>query len=132
MNWDLLIGLIIGLSGSILGLAGTIWTNKQNHDHEIEMAKLSQTEEMKRFVLDNSFKEYEFRTNLGERLAKNSGKDLSVYPYDMYLVSYSKIADYLQIEQPSIEDLEKLIQQILEIQSLYEGYNHHRDLTPPH
>lgn len=126
MNWDIIIGLIIGLSGTLITLAGTIITNKQNHKHELTMYEKKADQELKtsiqRLALENSFKEYEYRTNLGREIAASTGSDITIYPYDMYLVTYSKIAQYLIKENATSEDLVQLLRAIEDIKSDYDLY----------
>ncbi|MEK5207471.1 hypothetical protein [Psychrobacillus sp. FSL H8-0510] len=123
MNWDLIIGLIIGLSGSILGLIGTIWSNKQNNKHSIDMLKLNQKEEFRRFVLDTSYKEYEFRTNTAIKLSDETGSPANLYPFDMYLATYTKINEYLEIEKATNQDLNSLLNEMEQIRQMYLSYN---------
>ncbi len=129
MNWDLIVGLVIGLSGSILGLISTIITNKQNHKHEIEMMKQNhsreveiliknQKDEFKRFILENSFKEYELKANA---LTSENNHGSKIYPFDMYLASYLKIGNYLQNEDPDHLELNHLINELKNIKDMYDS-----------
>lgn len=60
MSWDLIIGLTIGLSGSIITLIGTIVANKQNHEIEIEFIRQNHELQIQlsiqKFALESSFK----------------------------------------------------------------------------
>ena len=122
MNWDLLIGLLIGLSGSILTLIGTIWTNKQKNTHEEKMLKLNQKQDFKRFILENSFKEYEFKTNIVKDISKETGKGFDLYPYDMYLITYMKIAEFMQKDDTDDNDLRMLLIEMESIKDEYEVF----------
>ncbi len=139
MNWDLVIGLIIGLSGSVLGLIGTIVTNRQNHEkeielanlnhkHELEVSKLSEEFERKaslqQIALENSFKEYEFRHELGVKLSEIHGTEVKSYPYDMFLIIYQKIAEYLNGDNPQTS-LSILLSELEEIRAEYDYSNHY-------
>jgi len=138
MNWDLIIGLIVGLSGSIMTLIGTIVANKQNHKHELETIKqnhelekdlIRQNHEqemqlsIQKFTLENSFKEYELRTKLGEEINALGEESVKLYPYDMYLVSYMKIAEYLSNDEKDSESLSILLWDMSLIKGKYNEYN---------
>lgn len=120
MNTDLLVGLIIGLSGSILALIGTIISNSQRHRHEIKMS-------LQKITLENSFKEYELKTNLVKSLA-NKGEKVTYYPYELYLITYNNLYNFLQRKDVKAKELEKLIQQNDEFIRTYE--KHHGIVRP--
>lgn len=127
MNWDLLIGLVIGLSGSILTLIGTIVTNKQNHAHEIKVIEKSHENENKtsirNYALESSFKEYELKLKMSKDISEKTGQGYKLYPYDMYIISYMKIAEYMNKEEHGPSDLPKLLLEIEDIKRDYDFFH---------
>lgn len=115
MNWDLIVGLVIGLSGSIIGLIGTIITNKQNKDVEIQ-----------KMIIANSIKEYELRNEMAFRLSEKEGKGMTLYPYDTFLISYVEIGKYITRKKPKDEDLKELLEKLSKISDEYYKHSQQR------
>jgi len=129
LNWDLLLGLVVGLSGSILSLIGTIVTNKQNHEHELEVINKKHEHEVKtsirNHVLENSFKDYELKSKMALDMSEDTGQGFKLYPYDMYILSYMKIAEYMNKEDHSPSDLGFLLSELDDIKREYDNFQQH-------
>lgn len=137
MNWDLVIGLIIGLSGSIIGLVGTIITNKQNHEHQLTINTQNHAHEIKvgtrkqefekeleiqRIALENSFKEFEISRSLSSEVNGESTENKK-YPYDMYLLTYMKIVEFMnRKDEKKFDELHWLLAELENIQRQYKGF----------
>lgn len=117
MNWDLLIGVITGASISIFNIVGSIITNRQNNKFALKKQRQS-------LIMENSFKEYEYRTNLVKERVP-AGETAYLYPYDMYLVTYSKIAQFLEKDKLSKSDVDEMLR---EIKTISESYRQHNNL----
>lgn len=111
MNLDVLIGVIAGITGSIITLIGTIIINSQNKKSELQKS-------LQEIVLNQSFKEYEMSRALLKEFT-DKGHDVTYYPYDMYLVTYSKIAKYLEKKNHSEQELKILLEEMNTIKETY-------------
>ncbi|WP_421927392.1 hypothetical protein [Lysinibacillus capsici] len=112
MNWDILIGFAAGISGSIITLVGNYINNRQNHKFEIK-------KNLQNLTLEQSFKEYEIKTNMAKEYEKQ-GKSITIYPYSLHLVYYSKFAEYLSKENRTDKDLEKLLREVESYTKVYD------------
>lgn len=75
--------IFAGLSGSIITLVGNYLNKRQEAKTAIKLS-----------ILDNAFKEYELRTKMMEGFA-DKDKTVRFYPWDMYVLSYSKVLNLL-------------------------------------
>lgn len=72
--------------------------------------------------MKKSFKDYELKTKEALKFV-DKGKKVTLYPYDMFLVTYSKIANYLNKDNQSEEDLGKLLSEMEKIKQKYHEHN---------
>ena len=112
MSSDLIVGFLAGIAGSVLTIFGTLITNRQKHKQDLK-------KNLQEIVLNQSFKEYELRSNM-IREFDLQGRTVVYYPYDMFLVTYSKIAEYLSKGKKTDDELVKLLDEMNKIRKAYE------------
>lgn len=97
------ISVIGGLAFSAITIISTVWGNYYTKKKE-------QEKEIMLKVLENSFKEYEFRTNHAIEEAKNNGRTASLYPYDYYLMHFAQLVKLIEKGQLTEENIKKVVQ----------------------
>lgn len=115
MNWDLILGYSAGIFTSVVTLIGTFFLNKQKYKHDLKR-------ELQSIVFDKSFKEYELKSKESFSLI-DKGHKVTLYPYDMYLVTYSRIADFLNKGKLSEKELNELLIDMDKIRQKYDEHN---------
>jgi hypothetical protein len=97
------ISVIGGLAVSAITVLSTVWGNYYTKKKE-------QEKEIMLKVLENSFKEYEFRTNHAIEEAKNSGRTADLYPYDYYLMHFAQLVRLIEKGKLTEENIIKVVQ----------------------
>jgi len=115
MNWDLLIGVIAGGSISLINIIGSIITNRQNNNHALKKQRQS-------LIMESAFKEYEYRTNHVKDNIR-PGESAYLFPFDMYLVTYAKIAEYMEKKSLSKKDIDDMLKDMKTISASYRQHN---------
>ncbi|MFJ7585613.1 hypothetical protein [Bacillus cereus] len=101
-----------GLSVSVLTLIGN-WISQ--HYEAKKAYRLA--------VMDSAYKEYEAKLNLLKEL-RAEGKDILLYPWDMYVVSYGVIFKYFEKKKTKPADVEKMLKELNEIKAVYDKKKH--------
>lgn len=132
---DIELGSVNGFS-SILTLMSTIVVTKQNHKHELDALNQNHTHQInvieqnhaydlkiiiQKIALENSLRDYEIKTNLINELSAE-GQTIKIYPYDMYLVTYMHIAQYMVKGNFELNDLPQLLSEMNFIKDQYDFY----------
>jgi hypothetical protein len=102
------IGLIGGLLLSLVTILSNVWINHLNKKKEMK-------KEIMLKILENSFKEYEFRTTHSIKEAEQQGRPAELFPYDYYLIHFAELAKLLDKEKFT----EKEIKEVVEAQKLF-------------
>lgn len=108
LDWSVVIGFAGGLLVSVITLIGNIINKRYEHKQAYKLS-----------VLDNAFKDYELRLKMLDDFRKE-GKDITIYPWDMYVLSYGKIMKVIEKQNYSNDDVKKLLKDIEEIKVLYD------------
>jgi pyruvate/2-oxoglutarate/acetoin dehydrogenase E1 component len=111
MDWSIIMGFIGGLLVSVITLIGNIINKRIENKQAYRLS-----------VLENAYKDYELRVKMLDEFRKE-GKDVTIYPWDMYVLSYSKIFDLLEKKNYKKSEVEHLLKEIKEIQSIYDNQN---------
>lgn len=136
VNWDLIVGLVIGLSGSIIALIGTIVVNRQNNAHQMELTRIQQAHEKEmseqkynvnkemeylRLAIENSFQAFEVDKEHSHKHGEyDSGS------YEKCLLVYTKLANRIsKSEKLSNDELTKLLNDLVSIKSTFNSYDHY-------
>jgi hypothetical protein len=97
------ISVLGGFVVSGLTIVGSIWGNYYGKKKEIE-------KEITLKVLEHSYKEYEFRTDLAFKLAEKEGEQASLYPYDYYLVHFAQLVRLIEKGKLTEENIKKVVE----------------------
>lgn len=96
------ISLIGGLILSALTIGSNIWVTYLTKRSELK-------KEITLKILENSFKEYEFRTKHTIEEAVKAGRQADLYPYDYYLIHFSELAKLLDKKELTEEAIKNVV-----------------------
>ena len=70
-------------------------------------------------IIELAYKEYEFRTNITTELAKKDGVGVSLYPFDYYLIYYTKLSQILEKGKLTESEINKMLVEMKNVNSIY-------------
>jgi hypothetical protein len=108
------IGLIGGLAISGLTIISNVAINYIAKQKELKKEVLLK-------VMENSFKEYEFRTNHAISEAEKSGRVANLYPYDYYLIHFSQLAKLIEKRKLTEEAIKEVVESQRMFRAVYKG-----------
>jgi hypothetical protein len=94
-------------------ILSNIWINYLNKRNEFKKGIYLQ-------VIDQSFKDYEYKTNLILKLSEDKGGQATLYPYEYYLIYYVKLAKLIETGKFTEKKVEKLLTEMKEYSQLFE------------
>jgi hypothetical protein len=97
------ISVLGGFIVSALTIVGSVWGNYYTKKKEME-------KEITLKVLENSFKEYEFKTKEMIKEAEKSGKSATIYPYEYYLIHFTQLIKLMEKDKLTEENIKKVAQ----------------------
>jgi len=115
VDGSIVVAIIGGLT-ALISVMGNIVQSILSKKYEKEKA-------LKTSVLENAYKAYEHSYEIAMKESDKHGHTVKIYPWDMHVVSYVKILKLLDQKDVHIEDVKKLLNQLEDIQRVYDEHN---------